>query len=75
MDRVFAVGQTNASTYLQGIFGTTAPALIPAIKAAYPIGSNGLTNDYDVISQVITDITFQCVSGISMLHLVNWLCS
>ncbi|CAN9222284.1 unnamed protein product [Alternaria alternata] len=58
--RVFQVGQTNLTAYLQATFGILAPALIPKIEAAYPIGSNGLTNDYDVISQISTEITFQC---------------
>ncbi|KAL1799235.1 hypothetical protein ACET3X_003272 [Alternaria dauci] len=58
--RVFQVGQTNLTAYLQATFGILAPALILAIEAAYPIGSNGLTNDYDVISQISTEITFQC---------------
>ncbi|KAB2110991.1 hypothetical protein AG0111_0g796 [Alternaria gaisen] len=58
--RVFQVGQTNLTAYLQTTFGILAPALIPKIEVAYPIGSNGLTNDYDVISQIFTEITFQC---------------
>lgn len=58
---VFAVGQTNVTAYLQTAFGAV-PALIPSIAAAYPIGSPGLTNGYDVISAIITDFTFQCVS-------------
>jgi carboxylesterase type B len=58
--RVFQVGQTNVTAYLQATFGAAAPALIPAIEAAYPLGSNGLTNAYDVISQISTEIGFQC---------------
>jgi acetylcholinesterase len=59
--RVFTVGQTNVSAYLQTAFGgTAASALIPAITAAYPIGSPGITNGYDAISAIVTDITFQC---------------
>jgi carboxylesterase type B len=58
--RVFQVGQTNLTAYVQATFGILAPALIPEIEAAYPIGSNGLSNDYDVISQISTEITFQC---------------
>jgi acetylcholinesterase len=58
---VFAVGQTNVTAFLQTSFGAV-PALIPVIQAAYPIGSPGLTNGYDVISAIITDLTFQCVS-------------
>ena len=61
--RVFAVGQTNLSAFLQTNFGA-APSLIPAIAAAYPIGSPGITNGYDAISAVITDITFQCPAAL-----------
>ncbi|KAJ8119073.1 hypothetical protein OPT61_g59 [Boeremia exigua] len=61
--RVFAVGQTNFSAFLQTTFGA-APALIPAIAAAYPIGSPGITNGYDAISAVITDATFQCPTAL-----------
>ncbi|KAJ4350897.1 hypothetical protein N0V95_004345 [Ascochyta clinopodiicola] len=57
--RVFAIGQTNLSAYLDIIF-SAAPTLIPAIAAAYPIGSPGITNGYDAVSAVITDLTFQC---------------
>lgn len=58
--RVFSVGQTNLTAFLQTAF-SAAPALIPAIAAAYPIGSPGITNGYDAISAVFTDVTFQCV--------------
>jgi hypothetical protein len=61
LDSVFSVGQTNVTAFLQSTF-SAVPALIPAITAAYPIGSPGLTNGYDVISAIATDITFQCVS-------------
>jgi hypothetical protein len=60
--RVFTIGQTNVTEFLETSFGTAAPALIPMIKAAYPIGSVGLTNGYDAISAIATDISFQCVS-------------
>lgn len=60
---VFVIGQTNFSAYLETTFGgTAAAALIPSIEAAYPIGSNGLNNAYDVTSQFVTEIIFQCVS-------------
>jgi acetylcholinesterase len=58
--RVFQIGQTNVTAYLEATFGALAPALIPAIEAAYPIGSDGFTNGYDVTSQIFTDIVFQC---------------
>jgi hypothetical protein len=60
--RVFAIGQTDVTKFLETTFGTAAPALIPVFKAAYPIGSVGLTNGYDVISAIATDMTFHCVS-------------
>jgi acetylcholinesterase len=58
--RVFQIGQNNVTAYLQATFGTAAATLIPAIEAAYPIGSNGLDTAYDVISQIATEVTFQC---------------
>jgi acetylcholinesterase len=58
--RVFQIAQNNVTAYLQATFGTAAAALIPAIEAAYPIGSNGLDTAYDVISQIATEVTFQC---------------
>lgn len=60
--RVFTIGQTNLTAYLQSLFGATVPSLIPIIEAAYPVGSNGLTNDYDAVAQVFTELSFQCVS-------------
>lgn len=68
--RVFTIGQNNLTAYLQSAFGAVAPALIPQLEAAYPIGSNGLETDYDVISQIVTELTFQCVSQISDIHCV-----
>ncbi|KAF1931340.1 alpha/beta-hydrolase [Didymella exigua CBS 183.55] len=61
--RVFAVGQTNLTAFLRTTF-STASVLIPAIAAAYPIGSPGITNGYDAISAVITDLTFQCPAAL-----------
>lgn len=61
-DRLSFGGSTNLTTFLQTTFGA-APALIPLIQAAYPIGSNGLSNDFDVIAQILTEIGFQCVSS------------
>ncbi|RAR00095.1 alpha beta-hydrolase [Stemphylium lycopersici] len=58
--RVFALGQTNITAYLQATLGTAAASLMPAIEAAYPLGSPGLTSSYDVISQMATELTFQC---------------
>ncbi|KAF2029590.1 alpha/beta-hydrolase, partial [Setomelanomma holmii] len=59
--RVFTIGQNNVSAFLQANFGgTAAAALIPAIAAAYPIGSAGISNDYDANAAIVTDITFLC---------------
>ncbi|KAL6706357.1 hypothetical protein ACN47E_005647 [Coniothyrium glycines] len=58
--RVFTIGQNNLTTFLQTTFGRTAPALIPVLKAAYPVGTAGIINDYDAIAQIVTEITFQC---------------
>ncbi|CAO2647395.1 Nn.00g083170.m01.CDS01 [Neocucurbitaria sp. VM-36] len=63
--RVFTIGQSNFTAYLQTTFGNTAAAaLIPSIEAAYPIGSNGLSNGYDAISQFVTEIIFQCPAAL-----------
>lgn len=56
--RVFNVGQTNLTAYLEETF--QIPALINAIRAAYPLGTPGLETEYDVISQIFTDLVFTC---------------
>ncbi|KAF2127653.1 alpha/beta-hydrolase [Dothidotthia symphoricarpi CBS 119687] len=61
--RVFTLGQTNITAFLQANYAG-APAFIPIIEAAYPIGSNGLVTGNDVISQIVTDITFQCAQAL-----------
>ncbi|KAI4746768.1 alpha/beta-hydrolase [Aureobasidium sp. EXF-12298] len=37
-----------------------SPALVTAIKEAYPLGVDGLDTPYDVISQIFTEYIFQC---------------
>ena len=59
--RVFEVGQNNVTAYVQNLFATVPTALQDAIIAAYPIGSPGIANDYEAISQIFTDVEFQCV--------------
>lgn len=62
--RVFEYGQTNLTAYLDLTFAA-APSIIPYLKAAYPVGSNvsgGFASDFAAISQVDTDLVFQCVS-------------
>ena len=68
--RVFTIGQTNVTEFLETTFSAT-PALIPAIKAAYSIGSVGLTNGYDVISAIATDVQFQCVCPLQLQRVAN----
>ena len=59
--RVFEVGQDNVTQYVQSTFGAV-PGLPEQIEAAYPLGENGLESAYDVISQIFTEVEFQCVS-------------
>lgn len=59
--RVLMLGQNNLTEFLQTNFPGPAASLIPSIRAAYPIGNNSLfANDYDAISQIFTEIAFQC---------------
>lgn len=60
--RVFEVGQTNFSAFLQQTFGTLAPQNIPLVEAAYgPVGTTpGVNTDYDLVSAVYTDLNFAC---------------
>ena len=57
--RLFQIGQNNLTAYLQATFGTSVPHLIPTIQAAYPRSSD-LSTDYALISQIATEIGFQC---------------
>lgn len=63
IDSIFTIGATNVTEYLDYTLGTTDPAVISPFVAAYSVGNPGLANDYDAISQIFTDIYFQCVSG------------
>lgn len=56
--RIFNVGQTNLTRYLDNL--VPVPALQAAIRAAYPIGTEGLETDYDVISAIYTDLIYTC---------------
>jgi len=59
--RVFMIGQNNVTAFLQATFLGAAAPLIPSIKSAYPIGNDSLlTNDYDAVSQIFTEVAFQC---------------
>lgn len=61
--RVFALGQTTLTAYLQGTFGSAPASLIPSIEAAYRTPTSNLT-EYDIISQILTDLVFQCPTAL-----------
>ncbi|KAF1848034.1 alpha/beta-hydrolase, partial [Cucurbitaria berberidis CBS 394.84] len=62
--RVFTMGQTNASTFLKKTFGDAVVAFLPAIEAAYPIGSKGIYNGNDQSAQIVTDFIYQCPAAL-----------
>jgi carboxylesterase type B len=59
--RVFEFGQTNLTAYIQTTFGAF-PALAAEIATAYAVGTDGATNGFQAISQIFTELVFQCVS-------------
>lgn len=62
--RVFEFGQTNLSAYIQTTFGAV-PTLAIEVAQAYAIGTDGTTSAFEAISQIMTELTFQCVSSTS----------
>lgn len=64
--RVFEFGQSNLTQYLTTTFTGAAAALIPYIRAAYPAVGNvaGINQDFDVISDIFTDLVFQCAQAL-----------
>lgn len=56
--RVYQIGNNNLEGYLNTTF--QVPALIDAVRAAYPRGVNGLNTDYDIASAIYTDLIFTC---------------
>ena len=59
INSVFTVGQNDTSAFLGAYLGNET-ALIAAIEAAYPLGSDGISTPYDQISQIFTELYFQC---------------
>jgi len=57
--RVFQVGQNNITKYLQTTFPNN-PGLQANVRAAYPLSKDGLNTEYDVVSQIMTDLQFTC---------------
>lgn len=61
--RLFAYKMTNLTEYLDQAFGQIPiPSLIQSIEKAYPLGVDGLDSNHDIISQIMTDFQFHCVS-------------
>lgn len=61
--RVFNVRNNNLTAYLTSTF--QVPALLEAVKAAYPRGVAGLVSDYDIISAIYTDLVFTCPAALT----------
>lgn len=57
--RVFTIGENDTTTFLEQYFGNHT-TLINTIEAAYPLGKDGLNTPYDQISQIYTEVIFQC---------------
>lgn len=60
--RVFEVNVTDTTAFLASYFGNDT-AFISAIEAAYPLGEDGLNTAYDQISQIFTEMYFQCAQA------------
>ena len=59
--RVLTLGQNNVTAYLQTKLEDKAtPELIATITAAYPVGGAEYPTAYDAISDMETDVSFQC---------------
>lgn len=58
--RVFTVGQTNLTKFLLSTFPGAPQAFYTELTDAYPVGSPGLNNTFDVIAQIYTDFGFWC---------------
>jgi carboxylesterase type B len=65
--RVFEFGLTNLTAYIQSTFGAFPP-LAAEIANAFAIGTDGTTNDFEAISQIFTELVFQCVSLFPLVH-------
>jgi acetylcholinesterase len=60
--RVFQLGTTNLTAFLQASFGNF-PQLWPILSQAYNTSSSG-AGDYDIASAIATDFTFQCLTAL-----------
>lgn len=57
--RVFVIGQNDTRAYLRTILGNN-DTVIDAFLQAYAIGQPGIATPYDQISQIFTELVFQC---------------
>jgi carboxylesterase type B len=57
--RVIAIGQNDTDAALAA-GGITDTEYADAIKAAYPLGQDGIYTQYDQLSAIFTDIAFTC---------------
>ncbi|KAI9846804.1 MAG: hypothetical protein M1837_003653 [Sclerophora amabilis] len=61
--RVFTYGQDNLTAFLNGLI-PNRPVIQKALAAAYPIGSPGISNTNDQMSQIFTEFIFQCPAAL-----------
>ncbi|KAJ9605057.1 hypothetical protein H2200_010447 [Cladophialophora chaetospira] len=57
---LFTYGATNLSDYLTTTLPTAPSSYLDQIANAYPIGSPGIANSSQQISQIYTELIFQC---------------
>jgi carboxylesterase type B len=62
--RVLVVGQNNLSAYINGTFGAL-PAVASQVAQAFTVGVGGTQTDYEAISQIYTELVFQCPQAIT----------
>lgn len=61
--RVFQFNKNNLTQYLETTFPNNL-ALQQRVREAYPRGQNGLNTDYDIQSQIMTDLQFGCPASL-----------
>lgn len=60
---LFVLGFNTTMQYLQTYLPGGTQAYYNAILAAYPIGSSGITNEYERTTAIDTDFRFQCTAA------------
>lgn len=58
--RVFTIGDNNITAWLEGELPGLPAYYYSEIEAAYPVGSGGLDDAFEVIAQIFTEFIFQC---------------